>query len=759
MVYLMWQIRPKNEVVDVSSLYAGAPTWFSIKLHHGGRFTKLLDIKYTGGEVCYVDYVDIDEFSVHELDAIMLDLDYPDPRMIELTDESPVIYYHFRIPNGDFQFGLRPLGNDQDVINLSKFIQNNKLIEVYTEHGKTNLLTYFMSPNAKGKVIIEELPENDDQGAKYEAEVHVESPLRNMNHVNDEPIGEYMSLILFGSKTEAFSPKYRRGRFGNSKKKEGSCSKSLNLEDIDDLKEKENTNEGVKEVHEAATVVEGCYNPFTSNIANVGDEMIRLFDNLMENLIGSDEDVEEYEGDDESEENDEEYKKDEGDDHDGKQSENEDKVDDIMDEENNIEDVDVDMADFFLNVESDVEGACINDGHEHEDMEVINNEEFESLDEGSDQDRERRALIKNLGKEKRCSLGSNPESDWFIRTLNQTHTCLQTRKLRACTASLICKKIIDQVEVDPKIPLRAIQDHFQKTYQVGISMDKVFRAKDMARKHVTGDYTKQFELLRDYALELQATNPNTTVKIDVCPNGNPISPTRQFRRIYVCLGPLKKGFKACLKDLVGLDGAFMKGPFPGQVLTAVGLDSNNGIYPLAYAIVESKNTASWKWFLENLGDDLELGSNSNYTFISDRQKGLQIAVGQLFPNAEHRYCFRHIHDNMRKKWGQTEYKDHLWRCASATTIPEFEHLMKEFSEYDKEACQWLKQIHHVHWARSHFSGRVVSDVLISNMCEVFNGKIKKGRDKLVTSCLEFIMEYLMKRICNFMMAMKKAKGH
>nr|KAJ0184843.1 hypothetical protein LSAT_V11C900494740 [Lactuca sativa] len=471
----MVYIRPKNEVVDVSSLYAGAPTWFSIKLHHGGKFTKLPDIKYTGGEVRYVDYVDIDEFSVHELDAIMLDLGYPDPRMIELSVESPVIYYHFRIPNGDFQFGLRALGNDQDVINLSKFIQNNKLIEVYTEHGKTNLLTYFMSPNAKGKVVIEELPENDDQGAKYEAEVHVESPLRNMNHV-------------------------------------------------------------------------------------------------------------------------------------------------------------------------------------------------------------------------------------------------------------------------------------------GISMDKVFRAKDMARKHVTGDYTKQFELLRDYALELQATNPDTTVKIDVCPNGNPASPTRQFRRIYVCLGPLKKGFKACLRDLVGLDGAFMKGPFPGQVLTAVGLDSNNGIYPLAYAIVESENTASWKWFLENLGDDLELGSNSNYTFISDRQKGLQIAVDQLFPNAEHRYCIRHIHDNMRKKWGQTEYRDHLWRCASATTIPEFEHLMKEFSEYDKEACQWLKQIPPVHWARSHFSGRAVSDVLISNMCEVFNGKIEKGRDKPVISCLEFIREYLMKRICNVMKAMKKAKG-
>ncbi|CAI9278279.1 unnamed protein product [Lactuca saligna] len=173
-------------------MYAGIPTWFSIKLHHGGKFTKIADKKNIGGEVCYIDYVDIDEFPVHELDAIMLDLGYPDPRMTGVVDvsDSPVIYYHFNIPNGDFQFGLRAYANDQDVINLSKYIPHNKLIEVYTKHGKTNLLTCFMSPNAKGKVVIEELTENDDQ----EAEVHVESSLRNMNRVNDEPIDDINEL-------------------------------------------------------------------------------------------------------------------------------------------------------------------------------------------------------------------------------------------------------------------------------------------------------------------------------------------------------------------------------------------------------------------------------------------------------------------------------------------------------------------------------------------------------------------------------------
>ncbi|CAI9280018.1 unnamed protein product [Lactuca saligna] len=594
MVFVMWHIRPKHEVVDVSTVYVGAPTWFSIKLHHSGKFTKLPDIKYIGCEVRYVDYVDIDEFFVHELDAIMLDL-----------------------------------------------------------------------------------------GAEVEGQVHADSPMKNVNHGNGELIGEFMSLILFRSKNDSFSPEYRMGRVGNSNIGESSCSKRLNLDYIDEgvhiSKEKNDDQDGSTDVQEAATCVyfdemdeyEG------DGVSEEGNQEYEEDDESQE----SDPNFEEY---DESENSDPEYEEDE------RQIEDEYHVDDIMDVDNNIQDVDVDMGDFTLNVESDAKGSCINvvHGHEPEDMEVINNEEFESLDEGSDQDRERRSLIKNLRKEKR----SNPESDWFIRTLNQTHTCLKTRKLRACTASLISKKIFDQVEANPNIPLRAIQDHFQRTYQVGVTMDKVFRAKDKAKNHIIGDYTKQYELLRDYVLELQATNPYTTVKID-----------------------------ACLRDLLGFDGAFMKGPFPGQVLSAVGLDSNNGIYPLAYAIVESKNIESWKWFLDNLGDDLDLGRNLNFTFIS-----LHTAVEQLFPNVEHRYCIRHIYDNIRKRWRQTEYRDHLWRCASATTIPEFEHLMKEFSQYDKEACEWLNQIPPKHWARSHFSGRVVSDVLISNMCEVFNGKIKKG---------------------------------
>ncbi|CAI9296420.1 unnamed protein product [Lactuca saligna] len=92
--------------------------------------------------------VDIEEFSIHEMDVIMKGLRYSVP---------PVIYYHFRVPKGDMHFGLRALGNDDDALNLVQYVNDHKLIRVYTEHGMNNLLTYFMAPKRVRKVIIEQL--------------------------------------------------------------------------------------------------------------------------------------------------------------------------------------------------------------------------------------------------------------------------------------------------------------------------------------------------------------------------------------------------------------------------------------------------------------------------------------------------------------------------------------------------------------------------------------------------------------------------
>ncbi|CAI9279862.1 unnamed protein product [Lactuca saligna] len=125
----MWHLRLSSTSFDPRVVYDGHLTLFTIKLHHGGEFTKFPNVNYIEGTVTYVDIVDIEEFSIHEMDAIMKGLGFSVP---------PVIYYHFRVPKGDMHFGLRALGNDDDVLNLSHYVKEHKLIRVYTEHEETD---------------------------------------------------------------------------------------------------------------------------------------------------------------------------------------------------------------------------------------------------------------------------------------------------------------------------------------------------------------------------------------------------------------------------------------------------------------------------------------------------------------------------------------------------------------------------------------------------------------------------------------------
>nr|GEZ76694.1 transposase, mutator type [Tanacetum cinerariifolium] len=227
----------------------------------------------------------------------------------------------------------------------------------------------------------------------------------------------------------------------------------------------------------------------------------------------------------------------------------------------------------------------------------------------------------------------------------------KSKKIKYCTADFLSEDIIDQVNTNKEIPVKVIQEQLQRKFQLVVSRMKAFRAKAKAVDNVRGNFTLQYTQLRDYVMELQQSNNNITVKIGVESEAGHMKPTRVFRRIYVCLGAAKEGFKACMRQFLGFYGTFIKGPFPGQLLTAVGVDPNNGIYPLAYGIVETESRESWTWFLQRLKEYLDLQENSNFTFISDRQKGIIPAIAELFPTAKHKFYLRHIHENIKlKKW-------------------------------------------------------------------------------------------------------------
>lgn len=79
-----------------------------------------------------------------------------------------------------------------------------------------------------------------------------------------------------------------------------------------------------------------------------------------------------------------------------------------------------------------------------------------------------------------------------------------------------------------------------------------------------------------------------------------------FRRMYICLGALRDGFVRGGRRFIGLDCCFLKIEHGRQLLSAVGVDANNGMYPMAYAVVKVENGDSWRWFLGLLKNDLHI---------------------------------------------------------------------------------------------------------------------------------------------------------
>nr|GEV07156.1 hypothetical protein [Tanacetum cinerariifolium] len=86
---------------------------------------------------------------------------------------------------------------------------------------------------------------------------------------------------------------------------------------------------------------------------------------------------------------------------------------------------------------------------------------------------------------------------------------------------------------------------------------------------------------------------------------------------------------------------------------------------------------------------------------------------------------------------------------------DFNKHMDELKGYNKKAYEWLKKITSEHCSRSHFLERANCDLLINNICDVFNRQLLDARNSPIISALEYVREYLMKRIVIVQKILKK----
>ncbi|XP_057452787.1 uncharacterized protein LOC130744635 [Lotus japonicus] len=355
-----------------------------------------------------------------------------------------------------------------------------------------------------------------------------------------------------------------------------------------------------------------------------------------------------------------------------------------------------------------------------------------------------------------CRLSKYEQNNfWQIVSLVDEHSCYRTSKNRHARPKLLAKKLMQTIRHNPGMKCKSVVAEGQLRWGVVLNRFQASRIRTAAKKMIDGAEQEQYKHLRSYANELLRSNPNSTViiKSEMGADG-PV-----FQRIYVCFAACRMAFARHCRPLIGLDGCFLKGVYGGQLLTAVGKDGNNQMFPIAFAVVEAETRDSWEWFVSLLLDDLNTIQSRRWSFISDQQKGLVPTLAALSEDVDHRVCVRHVYGNWRKKYPGEEMKNALWSAARSCTVPQFDRAMQKLKEMNEEAWKDLCEIPLKQWAKAHFSTHSLCDLQVNNMCEAFNMAILEHRDKPIISLIEGLKHYISSRIVKQRDLMLRYKGN
>ncbi|XP_071689217.1 uncharacterized protein [Rutidosis leptorrhynchoides] len=213
-----------------------------------------------------------------------------------------------------------------------------------------------------------------------------------------------------------------------------------------------------------------------------------------------------------------------------------------------------------------------------------------------------------------------------------------------------------------------------------------------------GSSDDSFRMLPIYLHNLKIHNPGTITNL-VTDKEN------KFVMCYMSIGVVIRSFVQHVRPIIIVDAAHLKGGYLGTNLVAVAMDGNNGILPLAYGIGEGETNSVWSWFFGNLRDHLMsygmVDRMSEITFISDRAASIAHGIANVFPEAFHAHCARHLFMNIKTKSNKMKFFDwHFWKMVKAYRASDFHDHLDVFRRRLKASYKVLCEDGINRWSRS-----------------------------------------------------------
>ncbi|XP_048502702.1 uncharacterized protein LOC125498520 [Beta vulgaris subsp. vulgaris] len=224
------------------------------------------------------------------------------------------------------------------------------------------------------------------------------------------------------------------------------------------------------------------------------------------------------------------------------------------------------------------------------------------------------------------------KATFIVRIVVVVHHCHgNMEKKRQLKITWVAKEMLEVFKARQHWPAKDIIETVERAYKVLVTKTFAYKVKYAPHKMLHGSMQDHYLKVGRYMAALKSSNPGTVV--DLVTDGSKQANPPVFQKLFCCSEGLQKGWTEGCRKVICVDAAFLKTFLGGQIITSVGRDANEQMFPIAWAAVEGENNLSWEWFFLHLQTCLQLGDGIGIAIISVEHQAILNAVASVFPKA------------------------------------------------------------------------------------------------------------------------------
>jgi len=329
--------------------------------------------------------------------------------------------------------------------------------------------------------------------------------------------------------------------------------------------------------------------------------------------------------------------------------------------------------------------------------------------------------------------------------MTRDHTC-EGSAVKAgyrATRGWVGNIIKEKLKASPNYRPKDIADDIKREYGIQLNYSQAWRAKEIAREQLQGSYKEAYTQLPFFCEKIKETNPGSFATFTTKEDSS-------FHRLFVSFHASITGFRQACRPLLFLDSTLLNSKYQGELLAATSVDGNDGIFPVAFAVVDAETEDNWHWFLQELKS--ALSTSEQITFVADFQNGLKKSLSEIFENCYHGYCLRHLADKLNKDLkGQLSHEarrfmvNDFYAAAYASKPEIFERSIENIKGISPEAYNWVIQSEPEHWSNAFFNGARYN-LMTSNFGQQFYSWVSEAHELPITQMIDVLRGNMMETI-------------